>query len=126
MNKKAALKRIQSRIYRAETAIRNEGLSYRTTAARFHVPKSTRFDRVKYKRGISRMGRPSLLSEAEEQSIIEMLLHFADLGVPLLRGDDAEAISLLVNGFSEPRKRNIPFINGRPGRDFMRRFAKRH
>ena len=106
--------------------MRNEGLSHCAAAARFHVPKSTLFDRVRYKRGLSTIGKPQLLSEAEEQTIIDKLFYFADLGVLLSRGDVAEAISLLVKGFSEVRKGNIPLLNRHLGRDFMHRFAKRH
>ena len=72
------------------------------------------------------MGRPPLLSEQEEKSVVDALLHFADCGVPLCKADVQEAIAFMVSTFSEARRRSLPFKDGRPGRAFMRGFLKRH
>ena len=126
MNSRAALRRLQARLYRGKMAVLNEGVSFRTAALRFHVPKSTLHDYVKGKTGNARMGRPPLLTEQEEKSVVEALLHFADCGVPLCKSDVQEAIAFMVSSFPEARRMSLSFKNGRPGRAFMRGFLKRH
>ena len=122
MNSKANAKRTKMRLYRAKLAVVRDGVSLRQAAARFHLPKSTIHDYVTRKACAKKIGTNRALSDDEEQTVLESLLYFADLGVPLTRSDVREAIAMLVSTFSEERKQSLPFRDGKPGRAYLRNF----
>lgn len=126
MNGKSVQKRLRARLHRAKLAVMHEGNSIRVAAARFHLPKSTLFDYIKSAPNPARIGRPPVLTDTEEQTVLDTLLYFSDHGVPLNRASVVEAITLLVSTFSAERRASVPFKDGVPGRAFMRSFVKRH
>ena len=72
------------------------------------------------------MGRPPVLTKEEERTVVQMVLKYADRGIPLTREHVRDAIQMLVHSLPEKRKSMIPFRDGRPGVKYMRLFEKRH
>lgn len=80
-------------------------------------------------RGKAPRGRPPVLSTAEERAIKANILHYHARGVPLTETDLCSAVQLYVNADISPQRRELvrqSFTDGRPGRDWMRCFRRRH
>ena len=78
MHAKTVQKRLKTRLHRAKIAVIKDGKSLRVAAERYHIPKSTLYDYIKKKPSRSRVGRPPVLSEEEERTVVDTLLYFAD------------------------------------------------
>lgn len=70
--------------------------------------------------------RRTSLTEAEEQTVVSLLIRFANHGYPLYRDDLCDAVELLVSSMPIARQQALPFVNNRPGRNFLRGFEARH
>lgn len=121
--------RLSKRLYRARLAVESGIVSHREAARRYHIPKTTLQDALRrHKEGLPLgvAGRPPVFKADEEMLIVQMLLTYADRGVPLTRIHLTEAISLFVKQLPHQRRKSIPFANGRPGVKFLRSFERRH
>ena len=59
---------------------KEEGLSYRKAAAQYGIPQSTLHDHVTGKAASSKRGPPTVLMAAEEQMLVDRVLHSANIG----------------------------------------------
>ena len=69
--------------------------------------------------------RPDLLPE-EEKVVVDLLLFYADRGLPLTRKDVADAVSVLVERMPKDRQAALRFKDGVPGKKFLSGFIARH
>ena len=67
-------------------------------------------------------GRPTVLTASEEDLIVTALLFTAKCGFPQDRGE----VKDMVQSFIKHTGRETPFQDGRPGRDWIVSFEKRH
>ena len=88
------------------------------------LPVSTLHYRLKKK---SRYPNPrTYLSFTEEQIIVHLITRFSDRGYSMSRDDVALAVQDMVQAFPIVRQNTLPFVNGKPGKTFLRLFARRH
>ena len=90
-------RRRENQISKAICAVKN-GMSYRQACLKFHIPKSTLFDRV-HKSKLVKVGlrRQPALNPYEEQLTVNLLLRFADRGIPMKRKQCPEAAHIIVS-----------------------------
>ncbi len=108
MRAKTALRRRQIALNKFERAIKN-GKTYRQAEALYHIPKSTAWSafqpKKKFPNGVARR----TLTDAEEKSIIELVLRCADKGVPLNSRHLSEAAHVFINTLPDERRRKLDF-----------------
>ena len=103
--------------------IREKKLSVRTAAAAHGIPKSTLFDYASGKVEIgSKRGPDTILTAAEEQMLVNYVIHMAEIGY----GRTREHLCNTVKEILEKDGRPNPFKNNRPGRKWWSLFMKRH
>lgn len=113
----------------AKTAVIAGAATLRAASARYCIPRSTLHDKVMRQRlkvQSKRAGRPKALSNEEEGVLVELILRYADRGIPLKLKHVAEATTIMVDSMDIERREGLPFTDGRPGRKFLRAFLRRH
>ena len=99
------------------------GISLRKAAKAFGVPVATLSRRKNNPEIVkSKTGPANVLSEAEEQEIINWILHKAERGYPVTKTQLLDS----VQNYIEFLKRKTPFTNNRPGRHWYEGFRKRN
>ena len=108
-------------------SVKEGGLSVRTAAKTYGVPRSTLQYRL-YGRGrvlpdgrVER-GPKTVLTWHEENAILEYCLGMCKMGYGMTKG----GILDLVQTFLQVDGRENPFTNGRPGESWWKGFLKRH
>ena len=66
------------------------------------------------------------LSFTEEQIIFQLITRFSDRSYSMSRDDVALAVQDMVRAFPIARQKKLAFVNGKPGKRFVRIFARRH
>ena len=80
-------------------------------------------------RGKARRGRPPVLTAEEELAIERKILFYYSRGVPLTETDVCTAVQFYINEDVSPQRRKLArsiFKDGRPGRQWMVGFRRRH
>ena len=98
-------------------------LSIRTAAAAHGVPKSTLYVYAKGRIEVgSRSGPDTVLTAAEEEKIVEYIVHMSKIGY----GRTKENVSRIVQKILVEEGRPKPFKDNLPGRKWWSLFLKRH
>jgi len=100
--------------------VREQGITIKEAAKRHGINRSTLINHLKnYKTG--KVGRPAVLTPAEESIIVHALKKLGEWGF----GVDREAVQSIVMDYLRNANRQTPFKDGKPGPDWMRSFEKR-
>ena len=102
--------------------ISNEELSYRQAELMYGIPKSTLHDHKIGKVSTSKKGPSTVLSSSEEDSLVQWILHMADIGY----GRTREQVCLIVKKILDKDGRANPFTDNYPGKDWWYAFLRRH
>jgi helix-turn-helix, Psq domain len=97
------------------------GLCVKVAAARYHVPRTTLGDRAKC-RTRATLGRPTQLSEEEEDILAQRLELMASWGFPLNYRDFRE----LIKSYLDSAGRRSIFKDNLPTKKFVKGFLNRH
>ena len=92
-----------------------------SAAKKYGIPRQT-LERHIHRPGVGKVGRPSVLSAAQEAEIVETCQIFSQWGFGLTKMD---IISVVADYFQHTKKPN-PFKDGVPGDDWWCLFMKRH
>ena len=107
---------------RAVTAV-SCGMSIRTAAAQFGVPRSTLHDRLSGKVGPSPShGKQTVFPEIVERKFAEKIKEAATMGFGL----DRKQLQVKAAQLAKKMKLKTPFKSGIPGKDWLSGFLKRH
>lgn len=121
--------RKQQQVQRAFKAV-HAGVSKRKAAKIAALPVSTFcYQLKKYNTGGPTkpvFSKRNALTEREETLVVDLIKYYDARAIPLKRSDVADAVQIIVNNMTPERRNDIPFINGRPGRKFLRNFEWRH
>ena len=100
------------------------GLTIRTAARMYGVPKSTLGDKVKGKRPVeAKAGRNPLLSTERERQVVEYIVHMARNGYGRTYSDIESKVEEIIKGMGLV----VPmFKEQKPGRKWFTLFMKRH
>ena len=105
------------------TKLPDTGISHRKAANAFGVPVATLARRKNNLDIVKMKTEPAtVLSEAEEQVIVNWILYKAERGYPVTKTELLDSIQKYI----ESLKRDTPFIENRPGRHRYEGFRKRH
>lgn len=104
----------------------SSGMTYRCAQATFHIPKSTAWERKQKASQPDLRSRRYILTENEEQLILDLLLRFAERGNPLRRLDVREATHVIIERFPDERKQTSPFQDNIPGKKWVKGFYDRN
>ena len=101
---------------------RGEGISVREASKRFGIPRRMLPNHISSGSTEKRLGRKSLLGGEEEQMLVDRIIRFANLGLPLT----AKMIRCYVFDYFEVNNRQHPFTCNLAGEKWFRLFLKRH
>ena len=105
----------------ARGAVENKQLSLRGAEERFDVPKSTIHDHTSGKRTRVGAGRPTILTEEEERSIVRSCQALAQAGF----GVDRTMVGRVVRDYLQAQERDTLFKDGVPGKKWWQGFLRR-
>lgn len=114
-----AINKVDS-IEAARKAMKCEGLSFRKAAERYGLPKSTLYDQLAVGRRCN-AGRPTVLTEEEEKSVVRSCQELAQLGFGL----DRFLVGRVVRDYLLSQERETPFKDGLPGQKWWTGFLRR-
>lgn len=101
----------------------SEGGSLRKVAKKYDIHYSVLFRHVKKGSNLKKRGGQTVLSNDEEQLLVNRLQICSDWGYPI----DPITFRLLVKDFLDRQGKNVPrFKDNMPGTDFVYSFLKRH
>ncbi|GAB1599251.1 uncharacterized protein LOC115225210 [Argonauta hians] len=113
----------QQDLENAMTAIdRGAGISIREAAKQFGIPRRTLRNHIKSGSMEKRLGRKSLMCAEEEQMLVNRIVRFSDIGLPLT----AKMIRSYVFEYFEKNNLNHPFTSNLAGEKWFRLFLNRH
>jgi hypothetical protein len=111
---------VQESMKRAVADVKGNGLSVKEAARINGINRTTLINHLKnYKDG--KVGRPAVLTPAEETIIVHALKKLGEWGF----GIDRAAVQTIVMEYLRSAGRPTPFRDGKPGLDWMRSFEKR-
>ena len=129
LNVKGKIKKKYKERQYSEESLKNalkaieDGKSLREAASIFGVPKSTLHLKLKNNETTNSIkGAPTILTEQEENKIVEWILFCAERGFPVTKSHLLDCVQRFV--ISE--KRDNPFRDNRPGKHWYNAFMKRH
>lgn len=98
------------------------GVPINTASKEFNIPRMTLHDKMKKKDISNTPGPTSIISEADENRIVEWILFMSTHGNPVTKEHLLNSVGVSV------KKLNIstPFNNGRPDRHWYESFLRRH
>ena len=99
--------------------ISNEDLSYHQAKLMYGIPRSTLYDKKTGKVSTSKRGPSTVLSSSEENSLVQWMLHMADIGYGCTR----EQVCLIVKKMLDKDGRANPLTDNYPG---WYAFLRRH
>ena len=99
-------------------------LTRRQAASIARLPLSTFQYQLKKRNNTS--NERTYLSPVEEGKVVARISRYAERGFNISRADVATAVEDLVKSFPLERQKKIPFIDGKPGRCFLRLLAKKN
>lgn len=127
-NKSSRNKKTRRKNYSSETlqqAIKalDTGISLRKAANAYGVPVATLARRKNNPDVIkTKTGPPTVLSDAEEDDIVNWILYRANRGYPVTKTELLDCVQKYILTL----KKQTPFINNRPSRHWYEGFRKRH
>lgn len=125
MHGNTLVKRREARIRRAMDDLEGHS-TYRGAGTKYRIAKSTLWNRVQRARRPHQTKQNTAFTSDEELKIVELVLRFADKGVPLNRRHLLEAASIVAKTLPDYRREKLPFTNGIPGVRWGRSFLARH
>ena len=97
----------------AINAVQNQGMSFKMASKTHGVPRSTLMNKVHGKPPLNRrMGPTTILTETEENALVQWICKIARAEFPLIKDDLLSAVQKIV---TDSGKDN-PFTDNRPGR----------
>ena len=103
--------------------VKEEGLSLRKAGELYGVPKSTLSDYVQGKVEVGRRrGPPTILSNAEENMLVDWAIEMSKIGYGRTRQQVCEIVKQILDKDGRPN----PFPDNRPGKDWWYVFLGRH
>lgn len=103
-----------------------EGLSKKSAAKKFHVPRATLIQKINNNRGrdpsFQTNGRFHLFNDSEEKEIANRLIDFIDSNILKNKEDLLNAVNNMATRMKDP----YVFINRRPSAKWMNSFLERH
>lgn len=110
---KKRIKYDRSKIKDALYAVKHDNMSIREANRLFKIPRSTLQDRIRGRidEECLKIGRDTVLSEAEEEVLVNWLIQLAKCGFPRKRSDLINTVANIVKDDGRPNA----FKNGRPG-----------
>lgn len=96
-------------------------LSIRAAAAQYKIPRTTIGDHMKG-RVVTKIGRPTVLSEEEEAILSSRLITCAEFGFPM----DSKDTRYLVKAYLDRLGKVTRFDDNLPGVDWLEGFLQRH
>ena len=109
------------RLQAAVDAVVSGQLTLRLAAERFNIPKSTIRDHSSGDLTRSGAGRPTLLTELEEKSIVRSCQYLAEIGFGIDRG----LVEVVIYKYLKSEGRESPFKDGMPGKKWWQGFLCR-
>lgn len=97
-------------------------MTVRAAAEQFGVPKSTLHRKLKGESVYCKMGPKTVLTEQEEQEIVDTILYAAEQGFPLTKSQLVDTVQRYLNNANRKSK----FPNNRPQKKWFKAFMKRH
>lgn len=125
MRGQTLVKRREAKIKRAMADLQLR-MTYRSAGAKHRIAKSTLWNRVQRSRHAQHPKQRTAFTNVEELRIVELVLKFADKGVPLNRLHLLEAASIVAKTLPISEQQKLPFKNGVPGVRWGRSFLARH
>ncbi|GFN77727.1 tigger transposable element-derived protein 1-like [Plakobranchus ocellatus] len=101
---------------------RGEGISVREASKQFGIPRRILRNHISSGSTEKRLGRKPLLSDEEEQLLVDRIARFANIGLPLT----AKMIRCYVFKYFEKNNRQHPFTSNLAGEKWFRLFLNRH
>ncbi|GFR77899.1 tigger transposable element-derived protein 1-like [Elysia marginata] len=101
---------------------RGEGISVREAAKHFGISRRTLRNHVSIGSVVKRLGRKSLMPAEEEQMLVNPILRFANVGLPLT----AKMIQSYVFEYFKKNYLEHPFTSNLAGEKWFRLFLNRH
>ena len=111
----------RERVAAAQKAIKTNQLSLRVAGERYGLPKSTVHRHVSNEDIKVGAGRPTVLSEGEERTIVRSCQLLAQSGF----GIDRIIVGRVVRDYLKSQERENPFKDGVPGKKWWRGFLTR-
>ena len=109
-----------NRLEAAAKAVGGQKLSLREASERYSIPKSTIYDHISGSRRCG-AGRPTVLTELEEKSIVRSCQELAEIGF----GVDRFLVGKVIHDYLIAQARETPFKDGVPGRKWWTGFLHR-
>jgi hypothetical protein len=106
---------------RASELVRKEGLPVSRAAKMCNVPRVTLLDKLKGTHKSGGAGRPTVLSNEEEEVLVEMLVLLGRFNYPLTKRHLRDMVKNYLD-----RHRDTRFVNNRPGKRWVSSFLMRH
>jgi len=109
--------------------LRARTVSTQQVASAIGVSKNTVAQNRDGLRGRATLGRPTVLTQAEELKIVEAITRYEERGAALKPADITRAVQLyVIMDVSDARRQNVreTFRDGRPGKKWVRGFMQRH
>lgn len=72
----------EDKLAAAIAAVKNGELSQRQASDRYHIPRRTLRNHLKYGKTTKKMGRDPILSKSQEKNLVERIIKFAKIGMP--------------------------------------------
>lgn len=106
----------------ALSVIKSKSMSLRETSKKYKISLGTLSRKLK-KKNMNKYGRPTVLTEQEEQKIVEGLQVVGEWGFPLTTTDLQLVVQSYLDSCGRSERR---FTQNRPGRDWVFHFRNRH
>ena len=119
-------RRYQRQLARGCELVKGGMLSIRKAAEAVKIPLSTLWRELRSKRNKLPLGAPTALTMEEEAAVVSIINYYAERGRPCARVDIVDIVELMVSRMGPKRRAKVPFRRGRPGRDYIANFLKRH
>lgn len=114
----------QNNLALAVASVISGELSQRQAAEKYQIPRRTLRNHLKTGITTKKMGRDPILSKAQENDLVERIIKFAKIGMPLT------SLVIRTQAFKFCEKKGIPNTfnkeSGRAGRDWLKMFLKRN
>lgn len=106
---------------RAVDMVQREEYAVARAAEMCGVPRVTLIDRLKGTHKTVMVGRPKVLSEAEEQGLVKVLVQMAEYNYPVTRRHLVDMVKDYLD-----KTRHTRFNQNKPGRMWFKAFMERH
>ena len=104
--------------------VKSGQMSKKLAAKSYGVPKTTLLDKLagRVPEEPTRVGRKTVLTPAEELTLVGFINIMSEIGYPLTRNELLNEVQYILNIDG----RNTPFLDNRPGKDWFTGFLRWH